>query len=753
MGGAASVPEPGELPETARKAVLGSATPEAIAALLRDGRVRHVLVAAGAGISVATGIPDFRTPGTGLYDNLEKYQLPTPESVFTLEYFKEKPQPFCDLAKELLPGKYLPTLTHCFIRLLEEKGLLQRLFTQNIDGLERVCGISPELLVEAHGSFANAHCVECRQQHDVLRWRDCIERAELPRCGSVRAIAKPPAKPTETEIEEVRKELETLPALRAEAWKTTDFTELTAVGLREANLKAKLAEMEKWAAEADAKHEEWEKGPKTFPCEGLIKPDIVFFGEGLPPRFTYLAERDGRACDLLLVLGTSLKVMPFAGLLGKVSALCPRLLINRQPVGLHNQEDPPLFFGNIGFRFEEAENYRDVHIADDCDAGLLALCRMIGWDQELQGLASKAMSSVSPGAFEEIAKSGQQEQPFEEVAAELATELFEAIRLLPKLSEPAEPVSEEGARLSKESALAAEMRLSGCDAESLAISWPDDKDTFGHEDFAALAKDAYAALGEKAFRSLVMRQTWCLGALGRGMTRGQSLSKVIVGHAKDACNGKTLLAPADFARLLHAISGREWPQERLAAELENLTSPDLHGFVDWAFADRGAFERRALLIGSTHSDRSSAAPHAASKPRGSSRSSSRPRRGEGAELSAPPGPKAKAKSKRSPSPKPRMHMQQQMQMQYQSQIQQQVMYQVQQHVQQHIQQQMQQSASEPGAASQETAFKNPEAASRDVPADRELRAAICAFAAAATAAALVYFQVRIRRNYLEGQGT
>lgn len=285
----------------------------------------------------------FQTSGTGLYDNLEKYQLPTPESVFTLDYFKEKPQPFCELARELLPGKYLPTLTHCFIRLLEEKGLLQRLFTQNIDGLERVCGISPELLVEAHGSFANAHCVECRQQHDVLRWRDCIERSELPRCGSVRAIPKPPAKPTDSEMEEVRKELETLPALRAEAWKTTDFTELTNVGLREANLKAKLTEMEKWAAEADAKHEEWEKGPKTFQCPGLIKPDIVFFGEGLPPRFTYLAERDGRACDLLLVLGTSLKVMPFAGLLGKVSALCPRLLINREPVGMNNQEDPPAF--------------------------------------------------------------------------------------------------------------------------------------------------------------------------------------------------------------------------------------------------------------------------------------------------------------------------------------------------------------------------------------------------------------------------
>jgi NAD-dependent SIR2 family protein deacetylase len=41
----------------------------------------------GAGISVAAGIPDFRTPGTGLYDNLEKYDLPYPTAVFELRYF------------------------------------------------------------------------------------------------------------------------------------------------------------------------------------------------------------------------------------------------------------------------------------------------------------------------------------------------------------------------------------------------------------------------------------------------------------------------------------------------------------------------------------------------------------------------------------------------------------------------------------------------------------------------------------------
>ncbi len=49
------------------------------------------MVLTGAGISVSAGIPDFRSPGTGVYANLQKYNLPFPEAIFTLDFFKKQP--------------------------------------------------------------------------------------------------------------------------------------------------------------------------------------------------------------------------------------------------------------------------------------------------------------------------------------------------------------------------------------------------------------------------------------------------------------------------------------------------------------------------------------------------------------------------------------------------------------------------------------------------------------------------------------
>ena len=147
--------------ETARPPVLSSFDLAGVAAAIKAGQCKNVIVMAGAGISVSAGIPDFRTPGTGLYDNLAKYNLPEPTAVFDINFFRDNPAPFYQLAKELFPGQYRPTPTHNFIRLLHDHGLLLRCFTQNIDSLEAEAG-------ERHA---------CRQR--CYRWIDPI-CADLP---------------------------------------------------------------------------------------------------------------------------------------------------------------------------------------------------------------------------------------------------------------------------------------------------------------------------------------------------------------------------------------------------------------------------------------------------------------------------------------------------------------------------------------------------------------------------------------------
>lgn len=150
-----------------RHAVLGGKPDiDEICRRLNSGQFKHIVVMTGAGISVSAGIPDFRSPGIGFYDKLD-FDLPSPQSVFDLDYFRENPKPFFTVAKELYPGQYHPTSAHYFITLLATKGLLLRCYTQNIDGLEREAGITKDLLVEAHGSFTTAKCIDCAKEHNA----------------------------------------------------------------------------------------------------------------------------------------------------------------------------------------------------------------------------------------------------------------------------------------------------------------------------------------------------------------------------------------------------------------------------------------------------------------------------------------------------------------------------------------------------------------------------------------------------------
>jgi len=286
-------------------AVLSSVDFEGIIDYIKSGKAKNIITMAGAGISTSAGIPDFRSPGTGLYDNLQKYDLPNPMAIFDISFFWENPKPFFLLAKELYPGKFEPTASHYFIKLLEEKSLLLRHFTQNIDTLERVAGISDEKLVEAHGAFHTGHCIKCRKEYSQEWLKEIIFKDEIPTC---------------------------------------------------------------------------EKNN----CGGFVKPDIVFFGENLPPRFFQCLRSDFEKCDLLIILGTSLVVQPFASLIDRVNKDCPRLLINMEKAGVASRLDQIMSGG--GLQLDNSDNFRDVAWLGDCDQGCKELAKGLGWEEELEML-------------------------------------------------------------------------------------------------------------------------------------------------------------------------------------------------------------------------------------------------------------------------------------------------------------------------------------------------------------------------------
>ena len=146
-GGAAPAPAETEEP---LPPVLSSFDLRGVAEHIRNGKCGNVIVMAGAGISVSAGIPDFRTPGTGLYDNLAGTTCRTRRRCSSWTSSARTPSTLLP-ARGAVPGQYPPTPTHRFVRLLHEKGLLLRCFTQNIDSLEAAAGIPADKIVAAHG--------------------------------------------------------------------------------------------------------------------------------------------------------------------------------------------------------------------------------------------------------------------------------------------------------------------------------------------------------------------------------------------------------------------------------------------------------------------------------------------------------------------------------------------------------------------------------------------------------------------------
>ena len=120
-----------------------------------------VVALTGAGISVPSGIPDFRTPRTGLWEKVD------PMEVAHINAFRADPVRFWSFYGDRFAtlGDKQPNGAHRALVALEAAGMLDGVITQNIDMLHRRAGTRE--LIEVHGSIATCSCPSCRSSVDV----------------------------------------------------------------------------------------------------------------------------------------------------------------------------------------------------------------------------------------------------------------------------------------------------------------------------------------------------------------------------------------------------------------------------------------------------------------------------------------------------------------------------------------------------------------------------------------------------------
>lgn len=145
---------------------------------------RYVVALTGAGISTESGIPDFRSPGTGLWEKED------PED-FTIDSFLDDPRAFYRRIAPLLRviRDAAPNSGHFALAELESQGLLQAVITQNIDGLHQAAG--SRHVLEVHGSFKTGTCQSCGKKGNTADLLFQLERGEEPDCPYCHGVVKP----------------------------------------------------------------------------------------------------------------------------------------------------------------------------------------------------------------------------------------------------------------------------------------------------------------------------------------------------------------------------------------------------------------------------------------------------------------------------------------------------------------------------------------------------------------------------------
>ena len=214
-------------------------------------QANHIVAMTGAGISTPSGIPDFRSPDSGLWDKAD------PLAVASIYAFRQNPQKFYNwihpLSRMMLNAA--PNPAHYALAQLEKEGKLKAVITQNIDDLHNKAG--SQILYELHGHLRQMTCIRC--------------------------------------------------------YRVQESTEI----------------IKKFIADGLAPH---------CQCGGILKPNVILFGEQLPMQEYISAQRAIANADLVLVAGSSLEVSPASDLPALALQNGARLIIiNYQPTYLDSQ--------------------------------------------------------------------------------------------------------------------------------------------------------------------------------------------------------------------------------------------------------------------------------------------------------------------------------------------------------------------------------------------------------------------------------
>jgi NAD-dependent deacetylase len=201
----------------------------------------YAVALTGAGISTPSGIPDFRSPNSGLWENVNAVET---ASIFG---FRRHPQAFFNwmrpFARLIVAAE--PNPAHRALADLEAAGYIRSIITQNIDMLHSKAG--SKVVVEVHGNLRKATCIECFTEYDARPLiQEFIDNGTIPRCTK---------------------------------------------------------------------------------CGGILKPNVILFGEQLPVRELYAAQQAVRQCDLMLIVGSSLQVAPAGDIPTMVKQNAGRLII------------------------------------------------------------------------------------------------------------------------------------------------------------------------------------------------------------------------------------------------------------------------------------------------------------------------------------------------------------------------------------------------------------------------------------------